>query len=937
MTECYYCNDFLLGMSPTGAHTISLSLYWRLKILSVSPCVFAWEGPTRLNDSFHFFVCDSFPATGISCHVRFVFILVGLYSSLLAMLHSIQACYWLFGLAAFVLHTVHGQRQALCFDQEDPPICDFLGDISDEASLEELIETIFESEQAEIYATCRVILTQYAPTEDALFKSDWWDPAWFDTVTRDSAECDRLRRYFSYCAWCSEDVCGFVGPDNEQANPNNQKAEEQESNGLETTPISRILSCQAPQRVDNPFQAQIFCQAFDEHFLHFGVQHYREKHAIAVAGMEGLPMECDAMSQIYSSCYFCDNRLTAQHNFCSYETLCQEAAQLLATGDDDAAKYTTTAELEETCELLNFIAQENLVQPYTTDLCEKAPAALALGCPQFCQPCFDAMEHPLTCSAFRRSRRRLDEDGAEEEEYGGEEEGYYDGETDGGAFVTCTELSFLLADQIGNRSQHMEILSSVRALSPNCALYREHYHECFWCDDDVLENLECWAAEVCQPPGSVVPFTGEDAMEFHVACQDLRGVYAEDTVPLTIDLCRKARRYGRNCPCIEEQESLPYLGAETSTQKRALIWVSRVSALLSFVGALCILFDVWKKRSTERGRDGMPVYSRLMLCMAWFDLCTAIAWGFASAPIDSKYDIVGARGNEATCTTQGFFIQLGFTSIFFNVSLALHYYLVIVRGWREFDLRNYAHHLIATPVLIGFGLALGGLPFYEGFEYGCHLQPVPVGELWVVLLFVVLPVGISILFITTVMFLLYKKVRDQSLAGSRWSMRMSQNSASLDRRVFWQALFYTMSFYITWPVMLCVYVSGWDFDRNIYGFSLLVAFVAPLQGFNNSLAYFRPSLQVQCMLRRRNPFIGWTSGSRSQQKTDSSHLSKGKKEESENPKEPLAEHADSCTKEKDVESDDPEEPLPEQAQSCSKENKVESQDRQKPLSEPMGN
>ena len=64
--------------------------------------------------------------------------------------------------------------------------------------------------------------------------------------------------------------------------------------------------------------------------------------------------------------------------------------------------------------------------------------------------------------------------------------------------------------------------------------------------------------------------------------------------------------------------------------------------------------------------------------------------------------------------------------------------------------------------------------------------------------------------------------------------------------VSWQALFYSLSFYFTWPVVLLVYVTGWDFEKKVYGFSVLVSLVAPLQGFNNMLVYFRPRL-VKCL------------------------------------------------------------------------------------------
>jgi hypothetical protein len=73
--------------------------------------------------------------------------------------------------------------------------------------------------------------------------------------------------------------------------------------------------------------------------------------------------------------------------------------------------------------------------------------------------------------------------------------------------------------------------------------------------------------------------------------------------------------------------------------------------------------------------------SQIMLGMSTFDVVGAIAWGLSTAPIPvyNKYgdpsSMYGAVGNPASCKTQGFFIQLSFTSIFYNVTLSAYYLL----------------------------------------------------------------------------------------------------------------------------------------------------------------------------------------------------------------------------------------------------------------------
>lgn len=91
------------------------------------------------------------------------------------------------------------------------------------------------------------------------------------------------------------------------------------------------------------------------------------------------------------------------------------------------------------------------------------------------------------------------------------------------------------------------------------------------------------------------------------------------------------------------------------------------------------------------------------------------------------------------------------------------------------------------------------------------------------------------------MFYLCHIDRKQSKASKKWRIGFG-GSAKMEKMVFGQALMYTLSFYLTWPVVLLVYVTGWDYEMNKDGFSIVVATVAPLQGFSNFLVYTRPRM-----------------------------------------------------------------------------------------------
>lgn len=408
-------------------------------------------------------------------------------------------------------------------------------------------------------------------------------------------------------------------------------------------------------------------------------------------------------------------------------------------------------------------------------------------------------------------------------------------------------------DDIYNISKHTGHILIGEGTS-QCEDARRAYHKCYWCVPGPTPHQFCGVdlGMSCINnlilPDSFRSVTLQD-MDLPEAsadrkCAEIHEYWKENPrSPFTIDGCFEEVYLSRLCPerfCdLDDAKvlNLNYLGTNSDGQRRALIWTSRVAAILSFIGASFILLDILPnpaKRST--------VYHQLLVGMASFDLVTAVAWSFATAPIDAEEAgyVEGAMGNEATCICQGFFIQLGFTSIFYNVSLSLYFFLVVARNWREFQLKKIRLYMHVLPVLVGLGLSFGAIPSYQFLVYGCHLAPPPQGDLWAVLVFVVVPLGLSIASITATMVMLYCKVRTQSATSNKWSFGIGQANPMI-RAVFWQCLFYTLAFYVTWPILFSVYVASVDEDGP-FGLAMTVAFVAPLQGFSNCLVYIRPRL-----------------------------------------------------------------------------------------------
>jgi hypothetical protein len=97
-----------------------------------------------------------------------------------------------------------------------------------------------------------------------------------------------------------------------------------------------------------------------------------------------------------------------------------------------------------------------------------------------------------------------------------------------------------------------------------------------------------------------------------------------------------------------------------------------------------------------------------MVVLSFFDVIGSCAYAFTSLPMPVDDYILGSKGNGATCAAQGFFIQLGTTSCYTNVSLAVYYLLVIKKGWSENKVKKARIWLFLCPILLGLALAFAG-------------------------------------------------------------------------------------------------------------------------------------------------------------------------------------------------------------------------------------
>ena len=100
----------------------------------------------------------------------------------------------------------------------------------------------------------------------------------------------------------------------------------------------------------------------------------------------------------------------------------------------------------------------------------------------------------------------------------------------------------------------------------------------------------------------------------------------------------------------------------TEAQLKALTIVPKVTAMASFLGSMTIVIEILIKRKTRLER----IYHRLMLAMSLLDVLSSLAYFMSTWPMPADTEnVYGAVGNTASCSAQGFFIQLGLVSACF--------------------------------------------------------------------------------------------------------------------------------------------------------------------------------------------------------------------------------------------------------------------------------
>ena len=202
------------------------------------------------------------------------------------------------------------------------------------------------------------------------------------------------------------------------------------------------------------------------------------------------------------------------------------------------------------------------------------------------------------------------------------------------------------------------------------------------------------------------------------------------------------------------------------------------------MGSLLILHDIWrkkKKQSEHHSDHHHPTHARrvvllhILLGMSLFDICASSmyivgSWAIPADQLDEGSTVYNPRGTRATCRAQGALFQTFASAIpFYNLSLAIYYFLTIRRNWKEDKLKRYAWCFHIGPAVFGPTTALYGLldDQFNPLEFWCwfggteetdFLQfALYYGPLWIIFTVVV-----------TLFSILYRHVRKQERANQRY-------------------------------------------------------------------------------------------------------------------------------------------------------------------------
>ena len=166
------------------------------------------------------------------------------------------------------------------------------------------------------------------------------------------------------------------------------------------------------------------------------------------------------------------------------------------------------------------------------------------------------------------------------------------------------------------------------------------------------------------------------------------------------------------------------MGAYSPVDK-AISIIPHFTAAVSIYGSSRIVFGVLSDRSKLS-----QLYHRILLCLSTADFLALLGFFLSTWPIPKDAKVFGSSGTTASCTVQGTLTMLSVVPPLYNTSLAVYYYLVVVRGWSEKQIAKLVgKSMLALPFVFGLVTCTAGLflKLFNNATLWCWIVPYPSG------------------------------------------------------------------------------------------------------------------------------------------------------------------------------------------------------------------
>jgi len=310
-------------------------------------------------------------------------------------------------------------------------------------------------------------------------------------------------------------------------------------------------------------------------------------------------------------------------------------------------------------------------------------------------------------------------------------------------------------------------------------------------------------------------------------------------------------------------------------QEMILAIFPKVTSFLSLVGSFYIIQDILRMRN-KVNRKMKTTYHRLLLGLTTCDALVSVAWFMTTWPIPRDvFPIYGALGTQQTCEAQGFFAQFSIACIFYNCSLAIYYYIVIILGWSQSRIDKsrieIPMHLLGFMWGVATASASVALGLINPIGWDCWISAVPLGckesfrnngettctrgdnanlYQWI---FFYAPLWLIVIGVTVIMTNIVCKFKRQDAKNKKYgehdSNKRINSKISFKRKgpkneaisaLVMQSVLYVFSFFFVWIFPTILRIHEVTSDVIYYELVLVSATFVPMQGFWNMIIYITP-------------------------------------------------------------------------------------------------